>query len=194
VRYLEIVNYIIEYSTKFISIGGLPFGFLLVLLECFIPALPLSVFVALNVNAFGFLVGMTISWCATCLGSVLCYLLFSVLEEKFVRRFLDKKMLKSISKGINRFKSIGFSELVLIITLPFTPSFLVNILSGLARLSRAKFILAILIGKAFTVVFWGYIGKSLIESLTDINSLIFIMCALLISYLISKIVSKKLNL
>ena len=57
---MDIVNTIIDYSTNFMSIGGVPFGFFLVFIESFIPILPLSVFVALNVNAFGFFIGILI--------------------------------------------------------------------------------------------------------------------------------------
>lgn len=191
---MEIINFIIDYSTKFIATGGILFGFLLVFIECFIPALPLSVFVALNVNAFGVFVGILISWLATCIGSFLCYLLFSFLEEKFISKWFNNKTKKIIRNGIDKFKTIGFSELVLILTLPFTPSFLVNILSGIARVNKDKFISALLIGKVFTVVFWGYIGKSFIESLTDFSSIIYILVALIIAYIISKIVSKKMNI
>ncbi|MCI8569239.1 MAG: TVP38/TMEM64 family protein [Bacilli bacterium] len=191
---MEIINYIIDYSTKFIATGGIPFGFLLVFIECFIPALPLSVFVALNVNAFGVFIGTLISWIATCLGSFLCYLLFSFLEEKFISKWFNNKTKKLITKGTLKFKTIGFSELVLIITLPFTPSFLVNILSGIAGVSKEKFISALLIGKVFTIIFWGYIGKSFIESITDISSIFYIIIALIISYILSKIVSRKMNI
>ncbi len=191
---MEIINLIVEYSTKFIATGGIFFGFLLVFIECFIPALPLSVFVALNVNAFGVFLGILISWLATCTGSFLCYLLFSFLEDKFISKWINKKTKNSITKGIEKFKKIGFSELVLIITLPFTPSFLVNILSGITKVNKDKFISALLIGKVFTVVFWGYIGKSFIESLTDLSSLIYIVVALVIAYIISKIVSKRMNI
>ncbi len=194
VIHLEIINYIVEYSTKFIETGGLLFGFLLVFIECFIPALPLSVFVALNVNAFGIFLGILISWVATCTGSLLCYMLFSFLEERFIGKLLNNKTQKLIKNGIDKFKTIGFSELVLIITLPFTPSFLINILGGIAGVSKEKFISALLIGKVFTVIFWGYIGKSFIESLTDLNSILFIVLALGIAYIISKIVSKKMNI
>lgn len=191
---MEIVNYIVEYSTKFIATGGLPFGFFLVFIECFIPALPLSVFVALNVNAFGIFVGVLISWLATCTGSLLCYLLFSFLEEKIVSKLFKDKSKRIIKRSIDKFKTIGFSELVLIITLPFTPSFLVNILSGVAGVSKEKFISALLIGKVFTVIFWGYIGKSFIASLTDLSSIVFIIGALIIAYVLSKIVSHKMNI
>lgn len=61
-------------------------------------------------------------------------------------------------------------------------------------MSKEKFITALLIGKVFTVIFWGYIGKSFIESLTDIGSIIFIVVALVVAYIISKIVSKKMNI
>ena len=60
--------------------------------------------------------------------------------------------------------------------------------------SKEKFISALLIGKVFTVIFWGYIGKSFIESLTDFSSIIYIIVALGIAYVISKIVSRKMNI
>ena len=191
---MHVVEYIIDHSTEFVSSGGILFGFFLVFLECFIPALPLSVFVTLNINAFGFFIGILISWIATCLGSILCYLFFSFIKGKFTDKFLSRKMISRIKKTIDRFKKITFTELVLLITLPFTPSFIVNIVSGLSGVSKEKFIIAILIGKVFMVTFWGYIGKSLIDSLTDIKSIIYIVIALIIAYVISKIVSRKMEI
>ena len=191
---MDVLEYIINYSTEFISSGGIFFGFILVFLECFIPALPLSVFVTLNVKAFGLFLGTFISWIATSLGSFLCFSLFSFLGEKISEKFLNRKMIKKINKAIKKFKKITFSELVLLITLPFTPSFLVNIVSGLSGMSKEKFMLAILIGKVFMIIFWGYLGKSLLDSLTDINSLIYIVVALVIAYVISKIVSRRMNI
>ena len=55
----------------------------------------------------------------------------------------------------------------MILTLPFTPSFLINILGGLSGMSKEKFIIAVLIGKLFEIIFWGYIGMSLIDILCD---------------------------
>ena len=66
---MDFIRYIVDNSTHFVETGGILMGFLLVFIECFIPALPLSVFVALNVNAFGFFLGCFISWIATCTGS-----------------------------------------------------------------------------------------------------------------------------
>ena len=191
---MHVVEYLIENSTNFVESGGIIFGFFLVFLECFIPALPLSVFVTLNINAFGFFIGILISWIATCMGSIICYLIFYFIGSKLTEKFLSKKIIRKINKAVIAFKKIKFTELVLLITLPFTPSFLINIISGLSGMNKEKFILAILIGKVFMITFWGYIGKSLIDSLTDIKSIIFIVIALIVAYIISKIVSRKMNI
>lgn len=191
---MHVVEYLIENSTNFIESGGIIFGFFVVFLECFIPALPLSVFVTLNINAFGFFIGILISWIATCIGSIICYLIFYFIGNKLTEKFLSKRIIRKINKAVVSFKKIKFTELVLLITLPFTPSFLINIICGLSCMNKEKFILSIIIGKVFMVTFWGYIGKSLIDSLTDIKSIIFIGIALIIAYIISKIVSRKMNI
>jgi len=191
---LEFVNTFVDFCTKFISDGGLLFGFILVLLESFIPVLPLGVFVALNVNAFGGVLGLSLSWIATCLGCFISYMIFSFLSEKFLDKILPKKTLKQVSKALDKFNDISFSNLVLVISLPFTPAFLVNIICGIARVKKRKFLFAIFIGKIFMITFWGYIGKSLLESVTDINTIIVVSLMLLVAYFVSKVVSKKVDL
>ena len=191
---MNYLQFFIGNSTNYIADGGLIIGFLLVFIECFIPALPLSVFVTLNVTAFGFLMGFLISWCATCLGSYICYRFFTFLSKKASQKFLDRKTVKKVKKAIDKFQKIKLTELVLVITLPFTPSFLVNILSGLTKMPREKFLCALIIGKFFSVIFWGYIGKSLIESITDLKSIIYISVTLVLAYIISKVVSKRMNI
>ena len=73
---METVNDIVEYLTLLLQHGGFLCGILLILLESIIPALPLGVFIALNINAFGLIIGITISWLATCLGCYLSFLFF----------------------------------------------------------------------------------------------------------------------
>ena len=148
----------------------------------------------MNVNAFGFFIGIFISWIATSLGSIICYSLYKLFKEKLVILLPKRKYLHKINSGIEKFKSIKFTQLVLILTLPFTPSFLINILGGLSGMSKEKFIIAVLIGKLFEIIFWGYIGMSLIDSLGDAKSLIYILSTLIIAYIISKVISKKLNI
>ena len=61
-----VVNNIVVYLHQF----GVPFGCLIVMLEAIIPALPLGVFIAFNMMAFGNCIGFTISWLSTIFG---CY-------------------------------------------------------------------------------------------------------------------------
>lgn len=191
---MEIITNFINYSTEIISNGGLLFGILIVILESFLPVLPLGLFVALNTHAFGFITGITISWAATCTGCYLSYLLFYYLSNKFIEKHLSKKNLERLEKAQTTFRKIPFANLVVIITLPFTPAFLINILAGVGEIGKKKFLIALLIGKLFMVLFWGYVGKSFIESMTDINTIITIAIMLAIAYVLSKVISKKANI
>ena len=191
---MDVVESFIQFCTDFISDGGLIFGFILILLESFLPVLPLGVFVALNVNAFGDVLGIGLSWCATCLGCFISYSFFSFLSDKLLTRVLSKKTLAQVEKAMSKFQKISFSSLVLVISLPFTPAFLVNIICGIARVSKRKFLFSIFIGKVFMILFWGYVSKSLIESMTDINTIIIVSLMLIVAYVISEFVSKKVDL
>ena len=93
---MELINNLVEYFTKLLQNGGLIFGILLILLESVIPALPLGVFVALNINAYGIILGIIVSWLSTCLGCYLSFLLFSLFSNRFLNRMEHKKKLKKI--------------------------------------------------------------------------------------------------
>lgn len=193
-EHVDIVRMIVDYSTSMISSGGISLGFLIVFVGCFIPILPLSVFIALTVNAFGLFTGVLVSWASTVLGSYLCYLLFFYLEDKIAKRIIRFRIMRETKKRISIFQKISFSNLVLLITLPFTPAYLINMVGGLARIPKEKFAISLIIGKVFSTIFWGYIGKSLLSSLTDATSLIFIFITLIIAYILSRVIGKKFNI
>lgn len=191
---MDIINTFIEYSTNVISNGGVLLGMFLIIIESFIPVLPLSVFVALNTHTFGLLPGILMSWVSTCIGCFISYSIFYYVSNNVIYKHLSKKTMKKVDKAIDKFKNIALSNLTVIITLPFTPAFLINILSGVSGMSRKKFLVAILIGKVFMISFWGYIGKSLVESMTDITTIIIMSIMIIIAYVLSKAVGKKANI
>jgi uncharacterized membrane protein YdjX (TVP38/TMEM64 family) len=114
----------------------------------------------------------------------------SKLRIKF-ENFINKKDRTKIKKLCFRLRTISFEKLSLIIALPFTPQFLINIASGLANMKRKKYLYAIIIGKIFLVMFWGFIGTSLINSIKNPTNLIYISIMLLLCFIISRIVNKK---
>ena len=191
---MENIVRITDLITNYLVNCGPILGIFIIIIESFIPPLPLGVFVALNCNAFGLILGVIISWAATIIGCILSYLFFNNISTKIIYKLSNKKTIERIEKGKERIKKISFSGLVLIIALPFSPAFLINILAGVSSISKRKFTMALLIGKISIISFWGIIGKSFIESMTDINALIYIVIALIIAYVLSKIVSKKMNI
>lgn len=184
---------VVDYLTKFVITNleqfGILFGFLIIVVESFIPILPLGVFIAFNMISFGFFTGFVVSLIATVVGCLVSYCFFYFLSScKFIKRISSHKR---VLKVIDSIYNIDFSKLVLLVSLPFTPAFLINIACGISKVPFKKFILSIVIGKVSIVYFWGYIGKSLFESFTDINTVIKVVFLLVLSYIISKIVSKK---
>ena len=188
---MEVLNNIVDYFTLLLQHGGLIFGILLILLESIIPALPLGVFVALNINAFGLVIGIIMSWLATCLGCYISFLIFNYLSKKWIHKLVKKEKLKKVMKKI---KDIEFPNLVVLIALPFTPAFLINIAAGIVGMGKRKFLISLLIGKIFMITFWGCIGKSMIESITDIKTLIIVALFIIVAFFISKFVSKKMKI
>ena len=75
--------------------------------------------------------------------------------------------------------------------MPFTPAYLVNIAAGLSDISKKKYVFAILIGKIFLVIFWGFIGTSIINSFKDPLNIIFILLLLFGCFIVSEFVNKK---
>lgn len=167
------------------------FGFFVIILESIIPILPLALFIAINMIVFGNLVGFIISWIATTIGCSISFFIF--------RKGLSKKIYKNIDnkpktkKLMNIVSNISFSKLVVIMAIPFTPAFSINIGAGLSKMEYKKFLLATIIAKISVVYFWGFIGTTLVESLTDIGVLIKLIFILFIAFLLSKIVINKFD-
>lgn len=191
---MDLINAIVEYSTEVISNGGILFGMLLIMIESFIPVLPLSVFIALNTHTFGLLPGILMSWVSTCIGCYISYLIFYYVSNNIIYKYLSKKTRNKIDKAVDKFQNISLANLTVIITLPFTPAFLINILAGVSGMSKKKYIVAVVIGKIFMISFWGYIGKSFVESMTDISAIIVMSIMIIIAYALSKLIGKNANI
>ena len=187
----EFIDSFVKLMTNYLQQFGMPFGIGIIIFESIIPVLPLGVFIAFNMMAFGNLVGFLISWIATCAGCILSYFIFNIFSSFALRKISGKP---KIEKVIKQVKNMEFSKLVLIIALPFSPAFLINIACGFTNMKLKKYVTAILVGKLSIVYFWGFVGRSLLESITDIKTITIVVLLLLISYLISKIVSKKLKI
>ena len=188
----ELLKTIYEFiinSVNSSSFLGPVFACFLIFIESIIPVLPLFVFITVIFLKYGAIFGFILSWLFTILGCMSSYFLVKYLANKFFK--FDGPKLKKI---ISMIKRVSFPELVTIIAIPFTPAFLINIAAGMAKMPTKKFILAIMIGKISLILFWGFIGTSLVDSLNNPIIMLKIVIIVLIAYIISFIVNKKFNI
>ena len=185
---LESIQHIIDIVTKYLVSFGPLGGMLVIIINSIYPILvPLGVFIAFNVSAFGIFIGVLISYIGTIIGCIISFLLFKKVDNKLFKRFNEKEKVKKL-KG--KMQNITIPQLAVLTALPFTPAFLVNVSAGLANVNTKKFIIGISIGKLPMILFWALIGKSIMESLKDIKTIIIIVVMLVGTYVISKVLSK----
>ena len=175
-----------------VSVLGVIITSFLIIFESIIPPLPLGVFITVLFMNYGNVVGFFMSYILTIIGCSLSYFIFS----KYVKNKTDKylRKYKKIDKYIAVVDNINFSTLVLILSIPFTPAFLVNIACGVSKMKYKKFLYSIMLGKISLVLFYGFIGTSLIESIKRPLILAFVLITTLVFYILSKIVNKKLKI
>lgn len=164
----------------------------LIFVESIIPALPLFVFITILFISYGYFVGYLISYILTCLGCLFSfYLCRKYLRTYFIKKVRKMEKFNNFMKIIDK---ISVSNLSMLIAIPFTPAFAINIAAAISNMDFKKYAVSIIIGKIFMVAFWGFIGTSLVESLKNPKIMIIIIIMTGITFLISKIVNKKLKI
>lgn len=170
------------------GIYGALLGSILIIVESIIPALPLFVFITINFIAFGKIIGFVISWLCTIIGCLISYFLV----KKFFRKFVVKKIrnVDLLNKCLHYIENLSLSKITVILAIPFTPAFMMNIAAGLANMNIRKFLIAIVISKIFMVYFWGVIGTGIVESFRNPSSILTVIIMMLGAYILSMIVKK----
>lgn len=188
---MEFIDSIIMHIPSMGILGGLAAcGFIIV--ESIFPVIPLFAFITINFLIFGSLLGFVLSWIFTILGCIISYMIFKYgFGNKFDNLTKDKEKINNYKK---LFKDISFSELTLLIAIPFTPAFAINIAAGLVKMDFNKYLFSLLIGKVALVYFWGYVGTSFIESISNPILLVKIICIVLCTYIISLVINKVLKI
>lgn len=171
-----------------LGVYGPLLGSLFIILESIIPPLPLFVFITINFVAFGKILGFIISWICTCIGCILSY----YLVKKLFRNWVVNKIkdVNLLTKCMNYVENLSLTQVTMILSIPFTPAFMVNIAAGLCNMNFKKFLTAILISKIFLVYFWGVVGTGLLESFHNPTSLITVVVMIVIAYILSIVIKK----
>lgn len=180
-------NFIMD-TIDAMGVYGPLLGSLFIVLESIIPPLPLFVFITINFIAFGKILGFIISWICTIIGCLISYFLV----KKFLRNFVVRKIknIDLLTRCMNYIENLSLTKVTVILSIPFTPAFMMNIAAGLVGMNFKKFFIAILISKVFLVYFWGIVGTGLVESFQNPSSLITVVVIILLAYLVSLVIKK----
>lgn len=185
---VEWLENVVQNSSFLIS---LIVGMSIIILESMIPILPLALFIAINMLVFGNLFGFFLSWVSTIIGCSLSFFVFRYLR-KYLNHFFERHY--KYKRLIDIVDNISFSNLVIILSIPFTPAFSINIGAGLSHMKYSKYLFGLLISKIFLVYFWGFIGSTFIESITDMGVLAKLGTMVFIAFILSKMVMHKFNI
>lgn len=128
--------------------GPLP-GILLPFLEAFLAFLPLVVFIAVNANVYGLWLGILYSWIGVVSGSI-CVFWVARLIGRRPGIWLQRRY-PSARRFFRWIERNGFTPIFLFACIPFAPSFLINLASGLSSVRFGTFALAILMGKTIMI-------------------------------------------
>lgn len=170
----------LEFFRNFAYLGPIA-GILLVMIEAFLPFLPLSLFVAINVMTFGFWQGYLYSWIGNVLSSII---LFFLIRKYWARKFYNRAHKnKKFWEILDWVREHEFIAIFFLLSFPFTPSFLVCGVCALSGVKSESFIYAIIFGKLIMLFSLSYIGYNIKEFVNQpIKSIILIMITLFISF------------
>lgn len=190
--FYNIINHFKTLNTEeliqFVKAGGPLIGIILPVIEAFIPILPLVVFVTINVNVFGVVLGYLYSWIGNCLGS---FLLFFILKKIGGKKIEDKISKSKYSEALNKIKSKNSSILFLLYCFPFTPSFLISGASALSNMSIKGFLTSLLPGKFIMLISLALIGMNIGAFFErPLRSVLFLIMIMLINYAIKYIAER----
>lgn len=181
---------ILAWIQKYEALGPLP-GFLLPLLEAFLPFLPLFAFILANVNAFGLWLGFLISWGGAVTGSFLVFLLVRKYGQERIMRFLKKS--GQVDKMMNWMDRHGFAPVFLLLCFPFTPSAVVNVVAGLSRINIVQYLFAVMAGKMIMIFTISFIGHDVFSFIEHPWKTALLLAATALLWFVGKQVEKKLD-
>lgn len=170
---------------------GIFAGFFLVILESFVPVLPLFAIVILNINSYGFILGFLISYTASVTGSYLVFLVVRFLFRNPAQRYIHSK--EKLERMLRFVDERGFTFAFILLALPFTPTSVVNVIAALSNMKAKVYLLILLVAKVIMIGSMALVGYDITEFFNSPVRLVFSSVLLVVLYLFSKWYQRYLN-
>lgn len=176
-------EYVVEALENYEKLGSF-IGISLPFIEAILPFLPLVVFVFVNIAAFGLVKGFIYSWIGTVFGSLVVFFFFRRLgNTSLLKKVRHHEQVKKVTHIVDR---RGFGLIFLLLCFPFSPSFVINIVSGLSKVSWQQFALAVIFGKAVMIFSVSYVGENVFSFAEHPIRTIIIAVSIVLFWLIGK--------
>lgn len=170
---------------------GILAGFFLIILEAFLPILPLFVIVILNINAYGILVGFLTSYTATVTGSFLVFLVVRFLFRDPAQRYIHRR--QKLERLLRFVDDRGFTFAFIMLALPFTPTSVVNVIAALSNMRARVYLLILVVAKFIMIASMSLVGYDIVGFFGSPGRLITSGILLVVLYLFSKWYQRYLN-
>lgn len=163
-------------------------GFLLPFIEAFIPILPIIVFVIVNVNAYGFIIGTLLAWIGTVAGSYIVFLFFRrITHTRYMKKIQQRTSVQRLIHFIDR---KGVLPIFILMCFPFTPSALVNIVASLSHIKAHAYLTVLIASKIVMIGLVGWLGNDITTLFTRPTRLITIIIVILIVWFVGRKIEK----
>lgn len=180
----QIVNFWFNLLLQFKDLGPIA-PIVLVMVESFLPILPLILIVTFIISAYGVFWGFTYALLGNILGSLIVFFTFRFFKhQKFMSRIVHRKRVEVMLNWVLRQHP---SFLIFLVASPFTPSSFVNISFGLSGYSKRLFSKSLIIGKIILMIFLVWFG----HSVNVINEKPYLVVLALLGYGLAYYISQK---
>lgn len=176
-----------EYIVSFGVIGPI-ISICILILQCMIAPLPLSIIVFANSYVYGWQVGSIISCIGTLIGSCISFFISRIYGRPIAEKFVSSRILDLCDRVFNKYgKKIVYASRLL----PFISFDGFSYAAGLTKMSFKYFFWATAIGQIPIIVTLSLLGSNIGSSDKFIKGIIYCSIATFIAMIISYIIYRK---
>lgn len=182
----EILHLLLD--NKIIALIG---AIIIIMIETFLPMLPLTAIIVGNVFVLGMWLGFFVSWIGSSVASVILYYIankFSKLD--YIKKYKNNKIVNNITTWIHK---QGFNSIFISYVCPFIPDFFVTIASGFARVEIKNYVLGMVFGKFVMFLIISYVGDDINKLFFHPEKIILFIVVMIIFWIIGKNINRKIH-
>ena len=155
----DLANFIEQVKDVYSSLGigaaiGLPF------LETLFPIMPLFLMIAFNILSYGVAFGYLYTYIGTSLGTIVIFVFMRYLSTNALKKsFLERE---NVKKYLNWIERTHPALHILVLMIPFSPTFMINYSMGLSKMKFKTFLGITLISRAILLFICIPFGMTLV--------------------------------